>query len=90
MFGSRCFIFNSKENRNKFDVKEDEGIFLGYLLTLKACRVLIKRSKKIEETHYVNFDDDYVKKLQSSKGPMEEIFPKSGEVSVLVSNLFEE
>ena len=63
MFSSRCFIFNLKENRNKFDVKEDDGIFLGYSLTSKEYRVLNKRSKKIEETYYVTFDDDYVKKL---------------------------
>ena len=42
VFGSRCFIFNSKENRNKFDVKVDERIFLGYSLNSKAYRVLNK------------------------------------------------
>ena len=90
VFGSRCFIFNSKENWNKFDVKADERIFLGYSLTSKAYRILNKCSKKIEETYYVTFDDDYVKKLQSYKGPTEEIFPKLGQVSVPISNLFEE
>ena len=49
IFGSRCFIFNSKENRNKFDVKADEGIFLGYSLTSKAYRVLNKLSKKLKK-----------------------------------------
>lgn len=29
VFGSRCFVFNSKENQNKFDMKAYEGIFLG-------------------------------------------------------------
>ena len=50
VFGSRCFIFNSKEHRNIFDVKVDEGIFLGYSLTSKAYRVLNNKSKRIEET----------------------------------------
>ena len=90
MFSSRCFIFNSKENRNKLDVKAYEGIFLGYLLTSKAYRILNKHSKKIEETYYVTFDDDYVKKLQSNKGPIGEIFLASGRFSVPISNLFEE
>ena len=35
VFGSRCFIFNSKEHRNKFDVKADEGIFWDTLLLQK-------------------------------------------------------
>ena len=90
IFGSRCFIFNSKENRNKFDVKADEGIFLGYSLTSKAYRVLNKRSKRIEETYYVTFDDNYMKKVQRSESDLGEIFPESGQVSVPISNLFEE
>lgn len=40
VFSSRCFIFNSKENRNQFDVKADEGIFLRYSLTSKSYMVL--------------------------------------------------
>ena len=74
VFGSRCFIFNSKEHRNKFDVKADEGIFLGYSLTSKAYRVLNQHSECIEKTYYVSFDDSYVKKLQSIDGKMGEIF----------------
>ena len=73
MFGSRCFIFNCKEQRNKFDVKADEGIFLGYSLTSKAYRVLNQRSKKIEETYYVTFDDNYLKKYQKNDRSSEEI-----------------
>ena len=74
VFGSRCFIFNSKEHRNKFDVKADEGIFLGYSLTSKAYWVLNKRSRKIEETYYVTFDDNYVKKLKATEEAIGEIF----------------
>ena len=90
VFSSRCFIFNSKEHRNKFDVKADEGIFLGYSLTSKAYRVLNKRLMKIEETYYVTFDDNYVKKLKTTEGSVEEIFPKSGQVTVPISNLCEQ
>ncbi|XP_023759336.1 uncharacterized protein LOC111907759 [Lactuca sativa] len=85
-----CFIFTSKEKRNKFDVKADGGIFLGYSLASKAYRVLNRRSKKIEKTYYVTFDDNYVKKLQSSESPMKEIFLQKGQVTVPISNLFEE
>ena len=74
VFRSRCFIFNSKENRNKLDVKTDEGIFLGYSLTSKAYRVLNKYSKRIEETYYVIFDDNYMKKVQLSEISWEKYF----------------
>ena len=30
VFGSKCFIFNDRENLEKFDANSDEGIFLGY------------------------------------------------------------
>nr|KAJ0209246.1 hypothetical protein LSAT_V11C400222660 [Lactuca sativa] len=78
IFGSRCFIFNSKENRNKFDVKADEGIFLGYSLSSKAYRVLNKRSKTIEETYYVTFDENYMQKVQRTESALGDIFPESG------------
>ena len=78
------------ENRNNFDIKADEGIFLGYSLTSKAYRVLNKRSKRLEETYYVTFDDNYVKKIQSTDRTTLEIFPETGLVSTPISNLFEE
>ena len=90
MFGSRCFIFNSKEHHNKFDVKVDEGIFLGYSLTSKAIRVLNKRSKRIEETYYVTFDDNYVKKLKLTGEVIGEIFFQTGQVTVSIANFFDQ
>ena len=90
VFGSRCFIFNSKEHRNKFDVKADEGIFLGYSLTSKAYRVLNKRSRKIEETYYVTFDDSYVKKLKTTEEAIGEIFSQTGQVTATIANLFDQ
>ncbi|XP_052626769.1 uncharacterized protein LOC128133398 [Lactuca sativa] len=38
----------------------------------------------------MSFDDNYVKKLTSSKEPMDEIFPQTGQVTIPISNLFEE
>ena len=32
IFGSECFILNTKDKLSKFDPKSDLGIFLGYLL----------------------------------------------------------
>ncbi|KAL7591015.1 hypothetical protein Lser_V15G34603 [Lactuca serriola] len=84
------FIFNSKEQRNKFDVKANEGIFLGYSLTSKAYKVLNKSSKKIEETYYVMFDDNYLKQIQSNESQIMEIFPKPCPSVIPISNLYEE
>lgn len=63
---------------------------MGYSLTSKAYRVLNKRSKRIEETYYVTFNDNYMKKVQRSESDLREIFLESGEVSVPIANLFEE
>ena len=34
-FGCKCFILNTKDNVRKFEVKSDQGIFLGYSNTSK-------------------------------------------------------
>jgi hypothetical protein len=39
MFGSKCFILNTKDNLEKLDSKYDEGIFLGYSSISKAYRI---------------------------------------------------
>ncbi|KAI3766946.1 hypothetical protein L2E82_17026 [Cichorium intybus] len=90
VFGSKCFIFNSKEKRVKWDEKADEGIFLGYSLTSKAYRVLNKRSRKIEETYYVTFDDKYNSRTKHSETQSQEIFPESNKTSIPLMNLYEE
>jgi hypothetical protein len=57
VFGCKCFILNDKDNLGKFDVKSDEGIFLGYSMNSKAYRVNNKRSLTIEESIHVVFDE---------------------------------
>lgn len=64
VFGSRFFLFNSKEHRNKFDFKADEGVSLGYSLTSEAYRVLKKELNKIKESYFVNFDAKFVNSSQ--------------------------
>ena len=39
IFGSKCFILNTKDNLDKFDPKSDKGIFIGYSNRSKAHRV---------------------------------------------------
>ncbi|XP_052619531.1 uncharacterized protein LOC111895070 [Lactuca sativa] len=58
-----CFIMNLKYNLSKFDAKADEGIFLGYSHNFVAYRLLNKRTRKVEETFNLTFDDYFVKKI---------------------------
>nr|GEU34690.1 zinc finger, CCHC-type [Tanacetum cinerariifolium] len=57
VFGSKCFILNTKDYLTKFDLKSYECVFLGYSQNSKACIVLNKHTKKIEESLNVTFDE---------------------------------
>ena len=57
VFGSKCFILNSKEYLTKFDPKSNEGIFLGYSNNSKAYRVFNLKSLVVEESMNVAFDE---------------------------------
>ncbi|GJT88942.1 retrovirus-related pol polyprotein from transposon TNT 1-94 [Tanacetum coccineum] len=57
VFGSKCFILNTKYNLTKFDPKLYEGVFLGYSLNSKAYIILNKHTRKIEESLNVTFDE---------------------------------
>ncbi|XP_057418504.1 uncharacterized protein LOC130712700 [Lotus japonicus] len=56
-FGCKCFILNTKDNIGKFDNKSDQGILLGYSTHSKAYRVFNSRTKAVEESINVKFDD---------------------------------
>ncbi|GJU62953.1 retrovirus-related pol polyprotein from transposon TNT 1-94 [Tanacetum coccineum] len=57
VFGSKCFILNTKDYLTKFDPKLYEGVFLGYSQNSKAYIVLNKHTMKIEESLNVTFDE---------------------------------
>jgi hypothetical protein len=57
VFGSKCFVLNTKDNLGKFDAKSDEAIFLGYSTTSKAYRIFNKRKMVVEESMNVVFDE---------------------------------
>ncbi|GJT38543.1 retrovirus-related pol polyprotein from transposon TNT 1-94 [Tanacetum coccineum] len=57
VFGSKCFILNTKDYLTKFDPKSYEGVFLGYSQNSKACIILNKHTRKIEESLNVTFDE---------------------------------
>ncbi|GJU19370.1 retrovirus-related pol polyprotein from transposon TNT 1-94 [Tanacetum coccineum] len=57
VFGSNCFILNTKDCLTKFDPKSYEGVFLGYSQNSKAYIICNKHTKKIEESLNVTFDE---------------------------------
>ncbi|GJV39344.1 retrovirus-related pol polyprotein from transposon TNT 1-94 [Tanacetum coccineum] len=57
VFGSKCFILNTKDYLTKFDLKSYEGVFLGYSQNSKAYIILNKHTMKIEESLNVIFDE---------------------------------
>ncbi|GJY94803.1 retrovirus-related pol polyprotein from transposon TNT 1-94 [Tanacetum coccineum] len=50
VFGSKCFILNTKDYLTKFDPTSTEGIFLRYSPNSKAYIVLNKETMKIKES----------------------------------------
>ncbi|GJR26115.1 retrovirus-related pol polyprotein from transposon TNT 1-94 [Tanacetum coccineum] len=57
VFGSKCFILNSKDYLAKFDSKSYKGVFLGYSQNSKAYIILNKHTMKIEESLNVTFNE---------------------------------
>ncbi|GKD67305.1 retrovirus-related pol polyprotein from transposon TNT 1-94 [Tanacetum coccineum] len=57
VFGSKCFILNTKYYLTNFDPKSYEGVFLGYSQNIKAYTILNKHTRKIEESLNVTFDE---------------------------------
>ena len=56
VFGSKFYILKECENR-KFDVKSDEGIFLGYSTKRKSYKCLNLKENKIIERFHVRIDE---------------------------------
>ncbi|GJZ20174.1 retrovirus-related pol polyprotein from transposon TNT 1-94 [Tanacetum coccineum] len=57
VFGSKCFILNTRDYLTKFDPKSYEGVFLGYSQNSKAYIILNKQTIKVEELLNVTFDE---------------------------------
>ncbi|GKE45512.1 retrovirus-related pol polyprotein from transposon TNT 1-94 [Tanacetum coccineum] len=57
VFGSKCFILNTKDYLTKFDLKSTECVFLGYSPNSKAYVVLNKETTKVKESLNVKFDE---------------------------------
>ncbi|GKC68430.1 retrovirus-related pol polyprotein from transposon TNT 1-94 [Tanacetum coccineum] len=57
VFGSRCFILNTKDYLTKSDPKSYEGVFLSYSQNSKAYIIFKKHTRKVEESLNVTFDE---------------------------------
>jgi hypothetical protein len=66
VFGSKYFVLNEFSRNIKFDPKSIEGIFVGYSLTNKACKIYISSSWMDIEFVHVNFNECTNKKSQKS------------------------
>ena len=59
IFGSTCYVLNTRDQLKKFDPKADEDIFVGYSLISKAFRVYNLRRETIEESVHVTFEESF-------------------------------
>ncbi|MFS8025010.1 hypothetical protein Hanom_Chr16g01470001 [Helianthus anomalus] len=57
VFGCPCFILNLKDSISKFAAKVDCGYHPGYSTTAKAYKVFNTRTKAVEETLNVKFNE---------------------------------
>ena len=66
-FGYKCSIHNNgKDKLDKFDAGSDEDILVGYSLHSKAYRVYNKRTRLIEESIHIVFDESNDGNISSS------------------------
>ena len=73
VFCSKCFIL--KESRKgKFDVKSDEGIFLGYSYRSKAYKCLNFSTYKIIESAHVRVEKRVKKKATKNLRIIKDLF----------------
>ncbi|GJW21633.1 retrovirus-related pol polyprotein from transposon TNT 1-94 [Tanacetum coccineum] len=70
VFGSLCYPTNDYDDLGKLKAKADIGIFVGYAPTKKAYRIYNKRTRKIQETVHVTFDEltEGITSVQPSTG----------------------
>ena len=88
VFRSKCYILNDRENLGKFDVKSDEGIFLGYSTTSRAYRVFNKRTKTVMDSINVKIDDALTKVEMIDDGEGSSIKEPDVEVEALYTGLY--
>ncbi|GKC22912.1 retrovirus-related pol polyprotein from transposon TNT 1-94, partial [Tanacetum coccineum] len=70
VFGALNYLTNDSENLGMLQPKDDIGIFIGYAPTKKAFRIYNRRTRQINETIHVDFDElTAMASEHSSSGP---------------------
>ena len=72
IFGSKCFILNTKDKLSKFDPKSDLDVFLRYSFVSKAYRVHNKKTRTMEETIHRSFKEKKKKDIDQNICDLEE------------------
>nr|GEV39148.1 hypothetical protein [Tanacetum cinerariifolium] len=57
VFGALCYPINNSKNLGKLQPTTNIGIFVGYAQSRKGYRIYNKRTRRIMETIYVQFDE---------------------------------
>ncbi|KAI3758473.1 hypothetical protein L6452_06036 [Arctium lappa] len=89
VFGCRCYILKDREYLGKFDKKADEGKFIGYSLASKAFRVFNLRTRTIQESINITFDDNKGSAHQESSSPISESSRES-ELNKIFEDFFDD
>ncbi|GKC41712.1 retrovirus-related pol polyprotein from transposon TNT 1-94, partial [Tanacetum coccineum] len=71
VFGALCYRTNDNEDLGKLEPTADIGIFIGYAPSRKGYRIYNKRTRRIMDTIYVQFDEltKQMAHVQLSTGP---------------------
>ncbi|GJX06616.1 retrovirus-related pol polyprotein from transposon TNT 1-94 [Tanacetum coccineum] len=71
VFGALCYLTNDSKDLGKLQLTTDIGIFVGYAPSRKGYRIYNKRTWRIMETIYVEFDEltEQMALVQISIGP---------------------
>ncbi|KAK1429874.1 hypothetical protein QVD17_12169 [Tagetes erecta] len=56
-FGCSCTLLNTQDKKTKFGAVSDECFFVGYSNTQKAYRVYNKRTRIVQESYYVDWQE---------------------------------
>ncbi|GJY62573.1 putative ribonuclease H-like domain-containing protein [Tanacetum coccineum] len=88
VFGALCYPTNDREDLRKLQPTTDIRIFVGYAPSRKGYRIYNKRTRRIMETIYVQFDEltEQMARVQISTGPAPTILTPGQISSGLVPN----
>ena len=60
IFGSVCYVHVPEEKRTKLEERAELGIFIGYSSVVKAYRVYNLKTKKVQISRDVRFDEKLI------------------------------